>query len=186
MANISEHVGGPMDRIRRLSLVMQCAIVLGAALAELGLAWVWLSPSIVETFVLHRLHLTPADVVLNGQVRFYGFMISSVPLLVVAYGLYHAFVLFNGFRRGLIFTADTTARLRRIALAVIAAVLMSPLVQAALSAALTFNAPPGERQIVMSFSLNDYLVATLGGLLLAIALVMAEAVRIAQENREIV
>ena len=72
------------------------------------------------------------------------------------------------------------------ALAIIAAVLMSPLVQAALSVLLTAGAAPGRRHLVLQFSFNDYLVAALGGLLLAIALVMAEAVRIAKENREII
>lgn len=48
------------------------------------------------------------------------------------------------------------------------------------------GAAPGRRHLVLQFSYNDYLVVALGGLLLAIALVMAEAGRIAKENREIV
>ena len=63
---------------------------------------------------------------------------------------------------------------------------MSPFIQAALSAALSIGAAPGARAITISISLQDYLVATLGGLLLAIAYVMAEAVRISDENREII
>lgn len=176
----------PMNRIRRLSLIMQGVVILGALFAELGLAWVWLSPAIIESFVLPRLELSSADIVLDGRTRLFGFLISSLPLTVVFYALYQAFCLFAGYRRGEIFTVRAAERLRHIALAVVAAVFMSPFVQAALSAALSFGAAPGKRAITMSFSLQDYLVATLGGLLLAIAYVMAEAVRIEKENREII
>ncbi len=176
----------PIDRIRRLSLIMQGVVIAGALFAEIGLAWVWLSPGIIEWLVLPRLGLSPADITLDGTARTYGFLISSLPLTVVFYALYHAFFLFAGYRRGEIFTARAAERLRHIALAVIGAIFMSPLVQAALSATLSFGATPGNRSITMSFSLQDYLVAALGGLLLAIAYVMAEAVRIAKENREII
>lgn len=175
-----------MRRIRRLSLIMQIVVVVGAVFAELGLAWVWMSPSIVEELVVSRLQIPLADVSLDGPTRALGFLISSLPLMVIFFALYQAFLLFAGYRKGEIFTSDASGRLRRIALAIIAAVLMSPVVQAALSILLTAGAAPGRRHLVLQFSFNDYLVAALGGLLLAIALVMAEAVRIAKENREIV
>lgn len=175
-----------MRRIRRLSLIMQIVVVVGAVFAELGFAWVWMSPSIVEELVVSRLQIPLADVSLDGPTRALGFLISSLPLMVIFFALYQAFLLFAGYRKGEIFTSDASGRLRRIALAIIAAVLMSPVVQAALSVLLTAGAAPGRRHLVLQFSFNDYLVAALGGLLLAIALVMAEAVRIAKENREIV
>lgn len=186
MSDFTLPASNPMDRIRRLSLIMQGVVIGGALFAELALAWVWLSPGIIESLVLPRLGLSPADITLDGTTRAYGFVISSLPLGVVFYALYHAFFLFAGYRRGEIFTVRAVERLRHIALAVVGAVFMSPFVQGALSAALSFGAAPGNRSITMSFSLQDYLVATLGGLLLAIAYVMAEAVRIAKENREII
>ena len=186
MSDSALPVSKPMDRIRRLSLIMQGAVIVGALFAELALAWVWLSPEIIETLVLPRLGLSPAEIVLDARARTFGFLISSLPLTVVFYALYHAFCLFAGYRRGEIFTVRAAERLRHIALAVVGAVFMSPFVQAALSAALSFSAAPGKRSITVSISLQDYLVATLGGLLLAIAYVMAEAVRIAKENREII
>lgn len=186
MSDISLPASKPMDRIRRLSVFMQVVVVVGALFAELGLAWVWLSPAGIETLILPRLDLLPGDIVLDGRIRLYGFLISSLPLTVVFYALYHAFYLFDGYRRGEIFTVKAAERLRHIAFAVIGAVLMSPFAQAALSAALSSGAAPGKRSIVVSLSLQDYMVATLGGLLLAIAYVMAEAVRISEENREII
>ena len=176
----------PMQRIRRLSLVMQIVVVFGAVLAELGMAWVWISPTIVESVVVSRLQIPMADVTLDGQTRLIGFLISSLPLMVIFYALYQAFCLFAGYRKGEIFTVEASIRLRRIAVAILGAVAIGPFVQAALSIALTADALPGRRHLVLQFSLNDYLAATLGGLLLAIALVMPEAVRIAEENRRIV
>lgn len=186
MSDLSLPASKPLDRIRRLSFIMQGVVIVGAVFAELGLAWVWLSPAIIESLVLQHLALSPADVVLDGRTRLFGFLISSLPLAVVFYALYQAFCLFAGYRRGEIFTLRAAERLRYIALAVVGAVFMSPFVQAALSAVLSLNAAPGKGAITISFSLQNYLVATLGGLLLAIAYVMAEAVRIADENQKII
>lgn len=186
MPDTSDLPSKPMQRIRRLSLIMQIVVVIGAVFAEFGLLWVWISPTIVENLVVARLQIPAADVSLDGPTRALGFLVSSLPLMVIFYALYHAFMLFAGYRKGEIFTSEASLRLRRIALGIIAAVVMSPVIQAILSVLLTAGAAPGHRHLVLQFSFNDYLVAALGGLLLAIALVMAEAVRIAKENREII
>ena len=183
---ISSTIRTPLDRVRRLSFVMQGVVVLGAVMAELGLAWVWLSPSVIEAAVLPRLQLSPESAALTGEARLLGFVVSSVPLALVFYALYQAYQLFAGYRRGEILTVRAADRLRQISYAVIAVAVTAPLVQAALGLVLSWNAASGKRHLILSLSFNDYLVAALGGLLLAIAHVMLEAAHLAQENDEIV
>jgi len=186
MPDVSSPVSDPMDRIRRLSLIMQVVVIVGSLLVELGLVWIWLSPEIIMSVVLEHLGLSGSDVVLDVRARVLGFLISTLPFSLLFYALYQAFCLFAGYRRGEFFTSRAARRLRHIALSVIGGIFLKPLVQAALSAALTYGAGHGNRLIVMGFSSQGYLMGALGGLLLAIAYVMAEAVRIAEENQKII
>ena len=45
---LSRAVCGPLDRVRRVSRVMQGMIVFGAGVALLALSWAWLGPSVIE------------------------------------------------------------------------------------------------------------------------------------------
>ena len=49
---LSRAVYGPLDRVRRVSRVMQGMIVFGAAVALLALLWQWLGPSVIEKDIL--------------------------------------------------------------------------------------------------------------------------------------
>ena len=51
-----------------------------------------------------------------------------------------------------------------------------------MSVVLTLGNPPGQRQLVIGLSWDDYLAVLLAVVLIAIATVMAEAVRVAEEN----
>jgi uncharacterized membrane protein len=63
---------------------------------------------------------------------------------------------------------------------------LGPLTSATLSAALSVGNPPNERAITIAFSINDYFALLVGGVLLAIATVMREAARLAEENASFV
>jgi hypothetical protein len=63
---------------------------------------------------------------------------------------------------------------------------LGPLTAAGLSAALSLGNPPGQRAIMIAFSINDYLALITGGVLFAAASVMREAARLADENRSFV
>ncbi len=63
---------------------------------------------------------------------------------------------------------------------------LRPITGAALSVVLTFANPPGQKMLVLGISLDDYMIALFGGLILAIGHVMVEATRISDEHRQIV
>ncbi len=50
----------------------------------------------------------------------------------------------------------------------------------------TIDNPPGSRQLGIALSTNDYLALIVGGVLLAVAWVMVEATRIADEHASFV
>jgi hypothetical protein len=56
----------------------------------------------------------------------------------------------------------------------------------ALALALSFGNPPGQRYLVLTLSINDYFAVIIGGVLVAVAAVMREAARLADENASFV
>ena len=195
---LSRAVYGPLDRVRRVSRVMQGMIVIGAAVALLALLWAWLGPSVIEKDVLTgagraRLKvegLTPLrfpveDAVMTDQAQLIVLIMSSLLMALVLYALYQAYQLFAGYRCGEVLTVRAAGRLRHISYAMLAVAVTVPIVQAALSVVLSWNAS-GQLHLVLPLSYSDYFIAALAGLLLAIAHVLTEAAKIARENSEIV
>ena len=174
---------GPLGR---LSAFMCVVIAAGGALAEIALAWVWLTPSWVSAFVAPRLGLQGVAIDLGGAARLSGFAISMIPMAVLLYLLLQAYALFDAFRLGAVFTAQSPVRLRRIGWCMVALALLRPITMTLLGLALTWGNPPGQRILALAVSVDDYMIAALGGLILAIGHVMVEAARIADDNRQIV
>lgn len=175
-----------LTSLTRLAAVMCCAVAIGGALAELALAWIWLSPDYVERFVAPHVGLAPGVAALDGWTRVLGFVLSMVPLSVLLYALNQAYKLFDAYRQGDVFSNTATLRLRRIGLAMLALAPLKPLTGAALSMVLTMTNPPGQKMLSIGISIDDYMIAVFGGLVLAIAHVMIEGERLADDQRHII
>ncbi|MEQ1612422.1 MAG: DUF2975 domain-containing protein, partial [Hyphomicrobiaceae bacterium] len=115
-----------------------------------------------------------------------GFAVSMIPMTVLLYLLHQAYALFDAFRLGNVFTADAPVRLRRIGSCMVALALLRPLAATLLGLALTWSNPPGQRILAIAISIDDYMIAAFGGLVLAIGHVMVDAARLADDNRQIV
>ncbi|MFA5902142.1 MAG: DUF2975 domain-containing protein [Hyphomicrobium sp.] len=174
---------GPLGR---LSALMCVVVAVGGALAEIALAWVWLTPSWVEAYVVPHLALRGVPVAFDLTTRLMAFAASMIPMAVLLYLLHQAYALFDAFRIGNVFTTEAPIRLRRIGSCIVALAILRPLTATLLGLILTWSNPPGQRILALSLGIDDYMIAALGGLVLAIGHVMAEAARIADDNRQIV
>jgi hypothetical protein len=172
--------------LSKIAAVMCIVVAVGGALAELALLWVWLSPGSVEAFVVPHLGLGTTPVALGSGQRVAGFLISMIPLSVLFYALHQAYELFDGYRCGDVFSAKAPVRLRRIGFAMLALAPLRPLTNAALGALLTSLNPPGQKLLVLGLSIDDYMIALFGGLILAIGHVLVEANRLADDHRQII
>lgn len=165
----------------RVVLVVRVLCVLGVIALVAVPFWFWLSPANV-------LALGPQMSGVNGSIavddraRALGAAVSLLPVGVGLYALWQLWHLFAEYGAGRVFGRGALARLQRFAWALLAAALLAPLVRAAMSVVLTLGNPPGQRQLVIGFSWDDYLSVLLAVVLIAIATVMAEAVRLAEEN----
>ncbi|WP_298829217.1 DUF2975 domain-containing protein [uncultured Piscinibacter sp.] len=111
-----------------------------------------------------------------------GALLSLLPVALGLYALWQLWRLFAEYGAGRVFGRVALAHLRRFAWALLGIAVLAPLVRAATSVALTMGNPPGRRMLVLGFSWNDYMAVLLAAVLIAIATVMAEAVRVAEEN----
>ena len=93
---------------------------------------------------------------------------------------------FGCFAQGELLTRRPAAHLRRLAFGLCALAPAQPLGHTLAILALTWGNPPGERQIWVGLSSDHYLALLFGLLLLALAQVLHEAARVADENAEFV
>ena len=164
----------------RVVLVVRALCVLGVLTLVAVPFWFWLSPE--NVLALGPQMAGVRDIVVDDRARALGAAVSLLPIGIGLYALWQLWQLFAEYGAGRVFGRAALARLKRFAWALLAAALLAPLVRAAMSVVLTLGNPPGQRQLVIGLSWDDYLAVLLAVVLIAIATVMAEAVRVAEEN----
>ena len=174
------------NRLRGFSKAMAMLTTLGMLLIAVAMILVFLIPDWTHNLLLARLGQAGRDLSLSSARLIPGAAITAVPVGVLLFGLWQARALFLNFADGHVFTLASARRLRDFAAAVLAQAILGPLSSTALLLAFTLNNPPGNRQLVITLSVHDYLALIVGGVLLAVAWVMVEATRIADENASFV
>ena len=175
-----------IDRLKRMARIMGAATTIGiGAVTVLTVAGL-LIPDWTRNLLLAKLGLVGADLSVAPAARLTVAIIIAVPVGVILYGLLAVRTLFKEFALGHVFTPRSARCLQVFAATVIAQAPLGPLTTLALTTALTFGNPPGQRMIAVAFSLNDLFALIVGGVLLAAASVMREAARIAEENASFV
>jgi hypothetical protein len=176
----------PQPHLRRLCQWVRALVLLGAV-AQLAVLWhFWASPEWIARAAPQMTDLAGHAITLDARARWLGAASSLLPLAIGWYGLWQLWRLFGHYARGLALTAAAQQSLRRFAWAVLLMAPAGPMFRAALGVVLTLGNPPGQRVLAIGISSNDYLLLLLGAVLLAIATVMAEAVRAVEENKQFV
>jgi hypothetical protein len=174
------------DRLRRFSKAMAMLTTLGMLLITIAMIAVFLVPDWTRNLLLARLGQAGHDLSLSPGRLIAAAAITAVPVGVLLFGLWQVRTLFLNFVDGHVFTLASARLLRDFAGAVLAQAVLGPLSSMALMLAFTLDNPPGNRQLVIALSVHDYLALIVGGVLLAVAWVMVEATRIADENASFV
>jgi hypothetical protein len=176
----------PPASLRRLCRLIRALVLLGALAQTAVLVGFWLSPGWVEQAAPQMAGIAGRPITLDERARWLGAAASLVPFGIGLYALWQLWRLFGHYGRGAALTEAAQQPLKRFAWAVLAGALAAPVFRTVLGLILTWSNPPGQRMLSIGLSSNDFLLALLGAVLLAIVTVMAEAVRLAAENREFV
>jgi hypothetical protein len=173
-------------RLRRFSNAMVIVTSIGMVLIAVAMILVFVIPDWTRNLLMARLGEAGRNLTLTPGRLAAGAAITAVPVGILLFGLWQARALFSDFADGRIFTMISARRLRDFAASVMAQAVLGPITSTALLLAFTFDNPPGTRQLSIGLSTNDYVALIVGAVLLAVAWVMVEATRIADEHASIV
>lgn len=176
----------PLERVRRLARWVRALAITGVATLPMGTVWVWSSPERIDNFVAANLGLSAGTLQLAPAAPWLGALVNLLPVAMGWFALLQVWRLFGGYARGEVFTAQATQRLHRLAAGLVAVALAQVVARSATGLVLTLHLPPGQRQLIVGFSSNDYVLLVCGLLLWAIAWVMVEATRLARENEQFI
>jgi hypothetical protein len=123
---------------------------------------------------------------IDARARLLG-ALGTVPGTVAAlFALWQLWRLFSSYAAGLVFAAETQRYLNRFAWALLIVAVLQPIERTWMSLAFTMGNPPGQQVLAVSLSSTDFLLILTSAVLLAVAMVLSEASRIAEENKQFV
>lgn len=174
------------QRLRGLAWCVRGLVLLGGlGIAALPL-WLLLAPASslqpvqaiygVDLAALVRNELTAA-----ARWRLAGVTLLPVSLALLA--LWQLWALFGDYRHGDVFGNRPVRNLRRFGWAMVALAVAEPLSRPLASVALTLDHGPGHRMLVVTLGTHDYALLLCALVFVAIARVMSEAARLAEENQ---
>ncbi|MDD5333677.1 MAG: DUF2975 domain-containing protein [Rhodoferax sp.] len=172
-----------LQRIRRLGCGMAWTCMALIALLPCVLVAYWATTSAPELAAQGNLNI---QLPLQPWQRLAGAAVTSVPLILLLTGLWHARQCFDQFAKGQVFTAQATARLRRFAGWVAAAALAGIVAGAATSVLLTLHNPPGTRQLSVSINSNHLFTLFFAAVVWLMAAVIGQGQALAEENEHFV
>jgi hypothetical protein len=167
-------------RLRRMATIVRILIALGAVGLLASTAWIWLFPGHAHSQIKEAADVDIDQMALHTQVM--GGLWTLLPVGIALLGLHRLWRLFGEYALGRVFSQAALFSLRGFARCVLAMAFVSPLYGAVLSVIVTFDRVPGTRQLNIAASSTDYAMLLIGAVLLAIASVMAEAARVAEDN----
>lgn len=168
--------------LRSMVWVVRALTVLGALTLCFVPLMFWLTPDWVRSAGPSMAGLNGQPVVIDDRAMLIGAAASLPGIGLGLAALWHLWCLFGEYAGGRVFGRLAQRHLRIFAWCMLASALLAPVLRGGLSVALTLGNPVGQRALVLNLSWNDYVAILCGAVLLAIARVMSEAVRLAEEN----
>jgi hydrogenase/urease accessory protein HupE len=174
------------DRTIRLSKVLAVVALAAAGLVLVGFLLTFVLPD-GTTGIRRALLLGAGDPVLIDPINL-GLLaaVLAAPLLAILYALWSMFRLFQTYASGEIFSGAACKALAGIGRSVVTFVPLQIIATGLGSFIVTRHAPPEQQRVIIALDVSDVLVLVLGGLLWVIGWIIAEATRIADENRSII
>lgn len=157
-----------------------------AAVILLVNAALWLVPDWVAFAARQMAGLQTEPITLTPMIIAICLLCSTLYLAVLAWGLWVASSIFKRLADGLIFEPQTGTLLRRFGISLIVFSALSPLIGALITRLVTMENVTGERLLKLGVSSDDIVLIIVGTLILTTGSVMAEAARMAEENRQII
>jgi len=169
-----------LRRIRRLAWIVRLLCLLGVVVIGTLPFFFWAQPEWVAEVAEKTWNLPLVQ--LDMTARLGGLAAMMLPTSVILFSLWQMWSLFGCFAEGELLSPRPALHLRRLGLGLSSLAAVQPLGHTLAILALTWGNPKGQRQLWFGLSSDHYLALLFGLLLLALAQVLHEAVRVADEN----
>lgn len=170
-----------LPRIRRIARLVRAMSLLAMAAAVAGFVAFWSNAAWVQRVAAKEFAIGHA-VQVDAASRTLAAAGHLPSLLLALLALWQLWRLFGCYQRGEVFSLRAVHHLQRLAQAVVAMAPVLPLSRSLVVLGLTWQNPPGQRILSFHIGSDHYLQLLLGLALLAMAMVMREAQRVADEN----
>ena len=150
-------------------------------------ASLWLTPDLVEGVVRALPGITPdTPITVSTQLTLLGLTLSTLHVGILVYALFVIAGIFRVFARGDWFAPHIGLCLKRFGMALLLFGATAPLLRVLLVGIFTMQNPPGQRLFSIGVSANDVVLVLVGTLIFMLGYMLQEAVRMADENRQII
>lgn len=177
--SLAQRLRGLARTVRGLVLLAVPILVAVPVLLLVAPEWL-LQLGMGQASGLNLSYLAKGGVTLAARMRLAAASLPSVALGLAL--LWQLWALFGEYLCGAVFSPRALACLRRFGALLVALAVVQPLSQALMSVAISWDNPPGQRVLSIAISSNDYALVLGALVFVAIARVMTEAARVAEEN----
>lgn len=181
---VSEHPAARLARRLRWFVLLGALAGMGVVLSS---PW-WMDAAWLLKLAGSKWHLaavhTPASV--TGAALWGARLAVLLPGLAGLAALHTLRQLLGHYIKGLLFDLKAACLLRRLGWWLTSMGALQAVSPTLALLALTSHNPPGQRILMLGISFEDYTLLIVGALILLLASVMVEAVRLAQENQEFI
>jgi hypothetical protein len=171
-------------RIRRLAFVVRLLCLMGVVVIGTLPFIFWAQADWVAEWAVQQSGVSKVQ--LDLAARLGGLAGSLLPMSVSLFALWQMWCLFGCFAQGELLAHRPAQHLRHLGLGLCTLAAAQPLGHTLAILALTWGNGTGQRQLWFSLSSDHYLSLLFGLLLLALAQVLSEAARVANENAEFI
>lgn len=123
---------------------------------------------------------------LSPTLRWFGFLISLIPLIVSELLLLFLIKLFRLYEKGEIFSINNVKYIKNIGYILLLGQLVNPIYEGLISLVLTWNNPHGQRYISISFNGINVAIILVAILTILVSWIMAEGYKLHEEQKLIV
>jgi hypothetical protein len=184
---VSEHVFvQPMARIAGICRWSSLGARALAVVLFAGAVGFWFVPGLGDEALKQAAPFHDGPSTLTTGVRAICAVITALYMGLICAALWVAGRLFDRIGRGEVFAAQTGIDLRLIGLCIAAFAAGTTLYRTLIVLAATAGNPSGQRMLMVSFESQQAVLFVFGLLILVLGHVMAEAARLADDNRQIV
>jgi hypothetical protein len=173
------------QRLRPLANTVRAMSLLGAVGLLAALVWAATAPlALLQTLSwpasMELMTLLQAEFTATTRWRLVA--VTAAQMALAGGVLWQLWRLFGRYREGDVFGPQALTHVRRLAWSMVGLAVAQPLLRALMSVAISWGNPPGKRVLQFSLGSNDYALLLLALVFVALARVMTEAARVAEDN----